>query len=363
MKKLLSLLMALVMALSLAACGGKEEPVPEKEEAKTETETPSTTAKDDLTQGDPITWILPQTLTEGHPGLTASFAFADAMAEATGGRWTIEVYAGGSMGSENETLEMCRANTIQLVPANLTTMEQYIPDFGVFALPYLFRSWEDFNTYLTESEKCAELWDQLEESTGLRFVSCVANGSRCLSTVGIAPVKQPSDLAGVKIRSMEAPVWKNIISALGGTPIAVSFTELYVALQTGVVSGQDNPLAIVYANKFYEVLDDIYMTEHCYNTSSYYVSSQAWNALTTAEQELFTELWQKYMVDYYNEIFPAYEQESINAIEAADVTIWQKEDLNMDAFYASADEMIEREYMSNELYAGYITDIREMFNY
>lgn len=362
MKKFLSMLLALLMVLSMTACGGEsgtKEPSQQDNNAPAE----SSNAENDLAQGDPITWILPQTLTEGHPGLTASFAFADAMAEATGGRWTVEVYAGGSMGSENETLEMCRANTIQLVPANLTTMEQYIPDFGVFALPYLFRSWEDFNTYLTESEKCAELWANLEEATGLRFVSCVANGSRCLSTVGIKPVKEPADLAGVKIRSMEAPVWQNIISALGGTPIAVSFTELYVALQTGVVSGQDNPLAIVYANKFYEVLDDIYMTEHCYNTSSYYVSSAAWNALTPAEQELFTELWQKYMVDYYNEIFPAYEQESIDVIEKAGVTIWQQEDLNMDAFYASADEMIEREYMSNELYAGYINDIRETFHY
>lgn len=317
----------------------------------------------DHTQGETLTWILPQTLTEEHPALQSSYAFADAMKEATDGRWTVEVYAGGSMGSENETIEMCRANTIQIVPSNLTTMEQYVPDFGVFALPYLFHNWEDFSDYLSNSEKCKALWNTLEEATGLHFVSCVANGARCLSTKGIDPIKGPADLKGVKIRSMEAPVWQNIISCLGGSPIAISFTELYVALQTGVVNGQDNPLAIMYANKFYEVTDDFYFTNHCYNTSAYFVSSEAWNALSEEDQLLFTDLWQKYMVDYYDEIFPDYEQIALDAVEKAGVTIWQQEDLDMQAFYDSAAEMIDREYMSNETYAGYINDINTRYGY
>lgn len=364
MKKLLALLLAAIMVLSMVACGGGQ-PAADSSSPEDSSETPadSAAAENDLTQGDSITWIMPHTMAEGHPGVTASFAFADAISEATGGRWTIEVYTGGSMGSENETLEMCRVNTIQIIPSNVPSMEQYIADVGVFALPYLFHSWEDYNTYVTESEMATAMWAELEEATNLRFVSCVENGARCLSTVGIDPVKSPADLKGSKIRAMEGAIWQNTIAVLGGTPIPVAFTELYMALQTGVVNGQDNPLAIVYANKFYEVLDDIYMTEHVYNTSAYFVNSDAWNALTPAEQELFTELWQEYMVDYYYDIFPAYEQESIDAIEAAGVTIWQQEDLDMDAYYKSADEMIEREYMGNELYAPYINDVRETFNY
>lgn len=364
MKKRLSLLLALIMILSLAACGGKEEPTPEsdKEETKTETET-STDGEVDHTQGEAMVWLLPQTQNEDNPACIASDAFAEAMSEATGGRWTIEVYYGGSMGSENETLEMCRVNTIQIVPANLSSIEQYLPDFGVFVLPYLFRSWEDFEDYLHNSPKCADLFDRLQEATNLKFISVTSNGTRCLSTTGIDPIKSPEELKGVKIRSMEAPVWKNVISCLGGSPIAVSFNELYVALQTGVVQGQDNPLALTYSQKFYEVLDDFYKTDHCYNTSSYFVNADAWNGLSDSDKDLFNELWQEYMIDYYNEIYAEFEANAIVEMEESGLRIWEQEDLDMEAFYASADEMIEREYMSDETYAGYITDVKEYCGY
>ena len=364
MKKILSLLLTLTMVLSLAACGGTEVPADEPEKEDSETETEDTTGgQEDHTQGEEMVWLLPQTQNEDNPACIASVAFAEAMAEATNGRWTIEVYFGGSMGSENETLEMCRVNTIQIVPANLSTMEQYVPDFGVFVLPYLFRSWEDFEDYLHNSPKCADLFDRLQEATNMKFISVTNNGTRSLSTTGIDPIKNPDDLKGVKIRSMEAPVWKNVISCLGGSPIAVSFNELYVALQTGVVQGQDNPLALTYSQKFYEVLDDFYKTDHCYNTSSYYVNADAWNGLSDSDKELFNELWQEYMIDYYNDIYAEFEANAVAEMEAAGLRIWEQEDLDMEAFYASADEMIEREYMSNEIYAGYITDIKEYCGY
>lgn len=359
MKKVLAFLLGAMMTLSLVACGGTPA-------APATPDTPpaaSGSDANDLTQGEKMTWLLPQTQNEENPASIASYAFADAMKEATGGRWTIEVYVGGSMGSENETLEMARVNTVQVVPANISTMEQYIPDFGVFVLPYLFRSWGDFQSYVDNSPKCADLWVRLEEETNLKFVSAMSNGTRCLSTAGIAPIKKPADLAGVKIRSMEAPVWQNVIKCLGGAPIAVAFNELYVALQTGVVQGQDNPLALTYSQKFYEVLDDFYKTDHCYNVSSYYVNNAAWEGLSDADKELFNKLWQEYMIDYYNDIYADFEAKSVEEMEKAGLRIWEQSDLDMEAFYSSANEMIEREYMSNEIYAAYVKDIQQTFGY
>ena len=350
MKKLVALLTALGLAACLNAAVFAED---------------TTEAADavDHTQGEKITWILPQGQTADNPAVVASFALADALKEATGGRWTLEVYAGGQLGAEYDTLEMCRENTVQMMYANISTMESYVPDFGVFVLPYLFHSWDDVEAYLSTAPKCADLWDRLEEATNLKFVAVQFNGARCLSTCGIDPVKSPADLKGVKIRAMEAPVWQNVISSLGGTPVPVAFNELYVALQTGVVQGQDNPLAVTYFQKFYEVLDDLYMTEHCYNISTIVVNSDAWNALSEEDQALFNELYQEYMVDYYNEIYADFEDQAIQTMKDANCRIWEQEDLDMDAFYKSAEEMIDREYMTDELFAGYITDIRETFGY
>lgn len=187
MKKQLSLLLALLLALSVTACGGSQTAAEGKPQEETnQPASPADSGEADHTQGETMTWILPQTQNEDNPSCIASYAFADAMKEATGGRWTIEVYVGGSMGSENETLEMCRVNTIQIVPANISSMEQYVPDFGVFVLPYLFHSWEDFETYVSTSTKCADLWGRLEDATNLKFVSIMNNGTRWMVFLGIS---------------------------------------------------------------------------------------------------------------------------------------------------------------------------------
>lgn len=359
MKKLLSVILTVAMTLSLVACGKSNNP----EQSGVDSDNTPVIGEVDHTKGDTIKWIFGHGQTEDNPAVIATVAFADAIEEATGGRWTIDVYAGGSLGSELEVLEMTRVNTVQLFYANISSMEQYVPDFGVYVLPYLFHTWEDVEDYLEKSPKGTALWDTLEEVSNLKFIGCQFNGTRCLSTAGIDPVKSPADLKGVKIRSMEAPVWQNVIKALGGTPVPVAFTEVYMGLQTGVVQGQENPLSVTYFQKFFEVLDDLYKTDHCYNISTIVSNPEAWNSLSDSDKALFEEMWEKYMVDYYNEIYAEYENIALQAMADAGVRIWEQSDLDMEAFYASANEIVESEYMTDDLYSGYIKDIRERYNY
>lgn len=367
MKKLLSSALAFVMALSLASCGNGNSPsgntsTPVNPGSSISTDS-SASGEIDHTKGETIAWKFGHGQTEDNPAVVATIAFADAIKEATDGRWTIDVYAGGSLGSELEVLEMTRVNTVQLFYANISSMEQYVPDFGVYVLPYLFHSWDDVEDYLENSPKGAALWTELEKVSNLKFVGCQYNGTRCLSTVGIPPIKSPADLSGVKIRSMEAPVWQNVIKALGGTPIPVAFTEVYMGLQTKVVQGQENPISVTYFQKFYEVLDDLYKTDHCYNISTIVSNTEAWESLSDNDKALFKDMWDKYMVDYYNEIYAEYEDIALKEMAEAGLNIWEQSDLDMDAFYANANKIIEEEYMSNDVYASYINDIRERYHY
>jgi TRAP-type C4-dicarboxylate transport system substrate-binding protein len=242
-------------------------------------------------------------------------------------------------------------------------MSPYVDAYSVFAFPYVFHSEEDLLTYLQDGEKAKELYQELEDTANLVTLGFNCTGTRCLSTKGVPVGKAPADFNGVKIRSMEAQVWQNVISCLGATPVPVAYTELYTALQTGVVQGQDNPIANTVDGKFYEVLDTFYENDHAFLISGYYTNTETWNALPDDYKALFEELMQKYMGDFYHEEILKFREECKKTVEDAGVKIVPQEELDMDAFYASADEMLQKEYLSDEAYAAFVEDVKTTFGY
>ena len=313
-----------------------------------------------------IEWSWGTTLSdETEPSIVAMQAIADELSEATDGRFTLTLYTGSSLGNETEMMEMLRTNTLTMVCTNITNLPTYEEEFSVFALPYLFRSQEDFLDYTNAKEGTllVDLNEKLENDHNLRMLACEVNGTRCLTTKGIKQITSPDDLKGVKIRSMEAQVWQDVIAALGGTPIPVSFSELYMALQTGVVNGQDNPISVTYANKLYEVADYIYKTNHCYNTSLWLICPDAYDALDDEDKALFDSLVEKYIHGQYRAAMAAYIEKAAADIVASGCQIIEPEDFDIDAFYANADALVNDKYMVNDLYAPFINEIRERYNY
>lgn len=319
----------------------------------------------EITSTDEITWIVACCLQESNPQSLAVKYIGEELSERTGGKFTWDIFYNSELGSENEAVELVRNNTAQFVTSNVTNMPTYLDAFGVFALPYLFHSEMDELTYLSTSEVAADLYQQLEDASGLVTLGFNCTGSRCLSTKGVDQFSSPEELRsmGVKIRSMEPKVWQDVISCLGATPVPVAYTELYTALQTGVVQGQDNPIANTVDGKFYEVLDTFYENEHCYNVSGYYTNTTSWNSLPDDYKALLMGLMEKYMGNYYHEEILKFQEESRQIMEDAGVTFVGKDQLDMDAFYASANAMIEANYMSNEAYAEIINDVKATFGY
>ncbi|MDO4633258.1 MAG: TRAP transporter substrate-binding protein [Eubacteriales bacterium] len=324
---------------------------------------PEINADVEITSEDKITWTIASCMTEENPQSVNIARIAEELSEKTNGNFEWDIFYNSELGSESEAVELVRNNTAQFVTSNVTVMSSYVDAIGVFALPYLFHSAEDELTYLATSPVAYDLWKQLEESTNLVSLGFQCSGSRCLSTKGVEGVKSPADLSGVKVRSMEAKVWQDVITALGATPVPVAYTELYTALQTGVVQGQDNPAANTVDGKFYEVLDTFYKTEHSYLISAFYTNNTAWDALPDDYKALLGGLLQKYLGDSYKTDIDAFLDESLTIMEDAGVTIVEQSDLDMDAFYASAADMIEANYASNETYAPIIEDVKTTFGY
>lgn len=347
-RSILSLVLAGAMILSLAACGDKEGP--------------ATDQPNDEPAGEVLEWNLAATLAEDHPMTIALNAFADAMKEGTNGRVNIKVYPNMTLGTETEQVEMARVGTAAMVVGGLSTLAVYDDALSVYSLPYVFRSYDDCEKYLTECDDALAVWDEFRELTNLRFVALELNGARCLSTKDIE-IKSTDDLKGVKIRCMDAPLWQNVFKAFGATPVPISFTELYVALQTGVVQGQDNPINVDYAQKFYEVQNNIYKTEHNYNTTFVLINDDCWNALSEEEQATFNKLVKEYLYDYYYELYWPYEDEAIEVMENAGVKIWEQSEFDINSFWTAADNMINEEYMSDATYAAAINSIRSFCGY
>ena len=402
MKKLLSLALAAAMALSIAACsvqnpsnnnnnvGGSNPSTPagsqtpgtpagsnggSASDAYTYDESdpypciaiyrdgdPAADAHATVTSTDDITWTIAVCLQESNPQSVAVKLMGQELEELTNGHFKWDIFYNSVLGSESEAVELVRNNTAQFVTSNVTVMSTYVDTFGVFALPYLFHSEEDELNYLSSSPKAYELYKELESSAGLVTLGFNCTGSRCLSTKGVKQISSPADLSGTKVRSMEAQVWQDVISCLGATPVPVAYTELYTGLQTGVVQGQDNPIANTVDGKFYAVLDTFYETDHSYLVSAYYTNPTAWDQLPDDYKAVLMGLLQKYQGNYYHEEILKFREDCAKTVADAGVKIVPQSDLDMDAFYASADAMIADKYMTGS-YADFVNDVKATFNY
>ena len=396
MKKCIAMMLALALSLSFTACdaglgakqpsndgAGNDAPAGSTGNSGSGETTPAPVSGEDVPgfgvsyrSGDPaadlnasvtstekITWIVANCTTETNPQATALAAMAEELSTLTNGNFTLDIFYNSELGSEMEAVELCRNNTVQMVTSNVTNMATYQENCGVFALPYLFHSSDDMLEYLATSPIAYDMWEQLEENTGLVTLGFQCGGSRCLSTKGVKTASSPDGLKGIKVRSMDAVVWQDVISALGATPVPVAYTELYTALQTSVVQGQDNPAGNTVDGKFYEVLDTFYETEHCYLISAFYSNSDAWDSLPDDYKSVLLGLFQKYQGNQFQADMTAFTENCYTVMKDAGMTIVSQDELDMDAFYASASEMIDSKYKSNAVYSEIISDVTATFGY
>lgn len=324
---------------------------------------PEANADAEITSEDKVIWTIASCTTEDYPQSKAIARIKTELEEKTNGNFEWDVYYNSELGSENEAVELVRNNTAQFVTSNVTVMPNYVERIGVFALPYLFHSPEDQLTYLSTSPVAFDMWKELEDSANLLTLGFQCSGSRCLSTKGVDQISSPADLKGIKVRCMDGKVWTDVISALGATPVPIAYTEIYTALQTGVVQGQDNPITNTVDGKFYEVLDKFYETNHCYLISGFYTNPEAWDALPDDYKSLLGGLLQKHLGDGYVDAVAEFSENGYDIIREAGVEVIGQDQLDMDAFYESANAMIDEKYMSNEMYSSTIEDIRTTFGY
>jgi len=208
-------------------------------------------------------------------GLAAEF-FAKKAGEMTKGKVKVEVYANSTLYKDKEEMEALQLGAVQMLAPSLAKFGPLgVKEFELFDLPYVFDNYTELHR-VTQGAVGQSLLKKLEPKgvTGLAFWD---NGFKSFSAN--TPIKTPADLKGKKLRIQSSKVLEEQIRALSALPQVMAFSEVYQALQTGVVDGTENPVSNLYTQKMHEVQKYLTMTEHGYLGYAVIVNKKFWEGL------------------------------------------------------------------------------------
>jgi TRAP-type transport system periplasmic protein len=230
--------------------------------------------------------------------------FLEIVSKKSDGKLKIRLYPGGTLGGEIAVASSLQGGTIEMSmmgPGLLTGMDK---DFGIFDTPFMFDSFKEVDAVL-DGPAGKRLMDKLPEK-GLIGLAYWDHGFRIL-TNSKRPVAKLEDLQGLKIRVQQIQVFIDAFNALGINPVPMPFPELYTALETKAVDGQENPFVSVEVTKFYEVQKYASNTRHAYSPLMVLASKKFWDQLSGDERKI--------ILDAANEAKP-YQRETSRAMDA-----------------------------------------------
>ncbi len=222
---------------------------------------------------------------DSHYGIGAQ-AFIDTLTELSGGEFTGEQAPAGQLGGERDMIEGLQIGSLDVVVTSTGPLGNFVPEVYVLDLPFLFRDYDHARTVL-DGEIGQELLDKIGEND-LVGLAWTENGFRHVTNSQRA-VNTPEDLAGLKLRTMENRVHMEAFGDMGASPTPMAFPELFTALQQGVVDGQENPITVISASKFWEVQKYVSLTGHVYSPAVILASPILFDGLTEEQQGWFRE--------------------------------------------------------------------------
>jgi tripartite ATP-independent transporter DctP family solute receptor len=196
---------------------------------------------------------------------------------------TFQPHWNATLFKQGTELEAIARGNLEMSIASAQELATLIPAWSIFTAGYLLRDAEHQKKVFA-SDVMDGLKKTTEDRLGVKLLSVMYLGRRQLNLRTDKEIKTPADLAGLKLRMPGTEAWLFLGKALGANPLPVAFTEIYTALQTGAVDGQDNPLPTVRDAKFYEVTKQIVLTSHLVDQNYLAISKRVWDRFTPAQQ-------------------------------------------------------------------------------
>ena len=244
----------------------------------------------------------------GYPNVVAIENLGKKLETASAGRYKLQMFPGGVLGSEKEVVEQTQIGAIQIARISLGILGPVVPDVNVFNMPFVFRD-EAHMRAVIDGPVGKEILDKITNSPArLVALGWMDSGSRSLYTK--KEIKTPADLKGLKIRVMGNPLFVDTMNAMGGNGITMGHNDTYSALQTGVVDGaENNPPTLFTANHYSTGVKFYTQTTHLIIPEIFVMSKVAWDKMSRDDQASMTKfareaqmeqrsLWDKSVAEY-----------------------------------------------------------------
>lgn len=270
MKKYAALFTAFLLAvISLTGCGQG-----------------SASDSEHATAENPLVLTLAHGLSEVHTVHIAMLEFAQQVEEQTQGRIQVKIFPNGQLGSENENMEQLMAGVIAMTKVSAPGLATYNESYHTFGLPYIFDSTEDFYHKMDSSQ----MQDFFLSSADDGFVTLTyyTSGARSFYTKNKA-IRKPEDLKGLKIRVQDMKSQTDMMNALGGIPVAMSYGDVYTSLQTGIIDGTENNETALTTGKHGEVCKVFSTDQHAMIPDVMVMSAKIWETISPQDQQIILD--------------------------------------------------------------------------
>ena len=236
---------------------------------------------------EPVEIIFTSVSVPGDSHTEAMYVFADKVEELTGGSVEVKVYDSGTLFTQENEYDALISGQADMAYLSFPTLATQIPSFSMFGSGYFFSSYDHMTSVLNGDIAKENIWPKVRE-LGIQPLGSLYLGSRVINTKD-KMINSYADMKGILLRMPGSESWLFLGKALGANPTPLSFSELYTALQTGAVGGQDNPLPTVEKAKFYEVTKYLAITNHVIDSIMPCVNLDKWNSMTSDQQAAISE--------------------------------------------------------------------------
>lgn len=235
-------------------------------------------------------WAQPVTMRISHAAAETDWLhksllmFKDSVEKALPGQVAVQVHGASSLFRQGTEVPALQRGNLEMSTMTTFEVEQQLPEYGIFSAGYMFRDYAHLAKVM-RGPIGKEYYDAVAAKMGIQIIEVSYLGTRQINLRVAKDVKVPADLAGIKLRMPSGPGWIALGKGLGVSPTPMGMPEVYLALKTGAIDGQDNPLSLTKSNNLQEVTQQIVLTSHLVQPVFYAIAKPFWDKLTPAQQE------------------------------------------------------------------------------
>lgn len=285
MKKWSVLLVTAISMLGIAGCSGSQNTAQETG-TTAQADSGSSAQTEAASEEKPIVLKLNHVQSNTDPVQQAFLDLADMVKERSGGSIEIQVYANSELGSNKDNLEQVANGANLIAVGDAGFIADYVPDIGIMNGPFLYDSYEDL-VKLADSD----WYKQMEEACSAKGIKLLAMdwyfGER--HVISKDPINSPEDMKNMKIRVPSNTMWAETMMALGASPTTIQWSEVYSALEQGVVDAAEAPLATIYTSMLQEAAQNIALTGHFTGIIGLQMSQSVWDSMSQNQQQILME--------------------------------------------------------------------------